>query len=496
MDQKILLIEPPFHRLFKETYSLDRYPLALGYLAGAIQQETDWQVRTYNADFTPRSEQVKVSYLAGTGFASYQRNLQNPSAKIWQEIHSVVERHRPDVVGISAKSQNFTSACIVAELVKQVCPECLVVLGGAHASMIGPDVLLCPHIDLGVQGEGEATIVELLGAIQAGADTAEVPGVLYRRAGQRVAAAKREPVADLDSLAWPHASAPETLIDHGLYPPTAFQYVFATRGCPFNCFFCGSRNIWSRKVRFRSPDNVIAELQQLQKLGLRFVHFDDDTFGVTRKHLRELCDAISTGCPGLKWSCEIHVNLVDEQTIAEMKQAGCYRIQIGIESGCDEILRAMRKGFTIAQARAACDIIQRQGLELHAFFMVGFPQETEETLAQTAQAMRDIAAGRVLYSIFTPYPGTEAYEYCQNRGLIGQAVDLSKHFHQSPENCFCENISHERFRQLVTAIERTCDRRNARRRMREIFSRNSLTRLRQLGPGKAIRKAWRVLRGK
>jgi uncharacterized radical SAM superfamily protein len=496
MRQKILLIEPPFHRLFKDTYSLDRYLLALGYLAGAIGQGTDWTVNTYNADFLPGGEQVQVSYLAGAGFASYQRNLQNRDAKIWLQIRAVLERYKPGVVGISAKSQNFTAACIVAELAKEVNPRCLVVLGGAHPSMVGPEVLLCPHIDFAVRGEGEVTIVELLVAIQNGADTSEIPGLLYRHAGQRLAGPPRGAIADLDTLPPPHANAPETLVDYDLYPPTAFQYVFATRGCPFNCLFCGSRNIWSRKVRFRSPESVVAELRQLQGLGLRFVHFDDDTFGVTGKYIRELCGEIARGCPGLKWSCEIHVNLVNAQTIAEMKRAGCYRIQIGVESGCDEILRAMRKGFNIDQARDACDTIKRLGLELHAFFMVGFPQETEKTLAQTARAMREIAADRVLYSIFTPYPGTEAYEYCQARGLVGPTVDLSKHFHQSPENCFCQNIAPSRFRQLVAEIERAVDRKNARRRIREICSMNSLVRLRQLGPDRAMRKAWQVIRGK
>ncbi len=494
--RKILLIEPPFHRLFKATYSLDRCPLALGYLADAVKRNTDWLVQTCNADFVPGGELIKVSYMAGEGFENYRRNLKDTTADIWQEVRKTIEKCDPDVVGISAKTQNFTSACIVAALAKQAKPSTTVILGGPHPSMVGRDVLLCPDIDLAVCGEGERTIVELLGAIEADSDISQVAGVVYWRAGQIVQSPRRELIAELDSLGFPHEAARQSLLDYDRYPLGAFQYVFASRGCPHDCFFCGSRNIWTRKVRFRTPANVVEELQQLQKLGLRFVHFDDDMFGVTRKNLKQLCRAIAENCPQLRWSCEIHVKLVDNETITEMKRAGCFRVQLGIESGCDEILEEMRKGFTIDQAQAACRIIKKHGLQLHAFFMVGFPQETEQSLARTSQAMKTIAADRVLYSIFTPYPGTEAYDYCREKGLVGENIDLSMHFHQSPANCFCSQIPRQRFRQLVAEIEKNIDRRNSRRRIMEIFSFNSLRRIRQLGLARALSKGFGVLRGR
>ncbi len=495
-QRKILLIEPPFHRLFKETYSLDRYPLALGYLAGAVKKNTHWQVQTFNADFTPGGELIKVSYMAGEGFLNYRMNLENRDGKAWQNVRTVLEQFQPDFVGISAKSQNFTSAKIVAELARQANPRAVIIIGGPHPSMVGPEVLKYPEFDIAVRGEGERTIVELLQAIETGNDIATVNGIVYRKGSEILQTQPRELIEDLDVLDFPHASAAHTLLDYDKYPPTAFQFVFATRGCPFNCFFCGSRNIWSRKVRFRSPANVVAELKQLQRKGLRFVHFDDDTFGVTRKHIRELCSAIRLGCPNLKWSCEIHVNLVDDETMAMMKRAGCFRIQLGVESGCNEILNAMRKGFVIEQAHKACRIIKNHGLELHVFFMVGFPQETEASLAQTAQAIATISADRVLYSIFTPYPGTEAYEFCRERGLVGETVDLSMHFHQSPENCFCQNIPRDKFRSLVAEIEKKVDSRNSKMRIREMFSLNALRRIGELGPKEALRKGWQVLQGK
>ncbi|MEA2062169.1 MAG: hypothetical protein U9P14_00600, partial [Gemmatimonadota bacterium] len=112
--QKILLIEPPFYRLFKDTYSLDRYPISLGCLAGMILKQTGWKVMAYNADFSPRSETQRISYLAGAGFTNYLSSLEDPSAPVWQEIKATVSDYRPAVIGISAKSQNYGSACRVA----------------------------------------------------------------------------------------------------------------------------------------------------------------------------------------------------------------------------------------------------------------------------------------------------------------------------------------------------------------------------------------------
>ena len=123
-------------------------------------------------------------------------------------------------------------------------------------------------------------------------------------------------------------------------------------------------------------------------MGLRSVRFDDDTFGVNRAYIADLCGALSKHCPGLKWSCELHVKLVDDETVSLMKSAGCYLVEVGIESGNNKILAAMRKNITIEEALAACRLVKKHGLQLLAFFMVGFPQETEDTLRDTMSAMR------------------------------------------------------------------------------------------------------------
>ena len=142
------------------------------------------------------------------------------------------------------------------------------------------------------------------------------------------------------------------------------------------------------------------------------ITFEDDTFGINKDYIARLCDAIIAGCPGLKWSCELHVKLADEKIISLMKKAGCYSISIGIESGNNEILKKIRKNITIEEAMKVCRIIKKQGIELCGFFMVGFPYETEDTLKDTMIAMNKIDYDALVYSIFTPYPGTESFEFC------------------------------------------------------------------------------------
>lgn len=495
-QHRILLIEPPFYRLFKDTYSLDRYPLSLGYLTETIRKETNWSVMVYNADFYPQSESFKLRYLAGTGFDNYLNNLKDLSGEVWTEIRTTIAEYKPTVVGISAKSQNFASGHIVAKLVKEISKQTVVIMGGPHPSMVGADLLNYPEIDLCVKGEGENTIVELLDAIESEKKFDSIQGIVYRKDGRVIENSPRKFINDLDSLCFPHESAPEVLKDYDHYPLTAFNNIFAIRGCPYKCSFCGSHKIWSRKVRFRSPENVIKEIKSLQKKGIRSVNFDDDTFGITKQYINDLCNALITHCPGLKWGCEFHVKMVDEQTISLMKTAGCYAIQIGIESGNNEILKKMRKNITIEEALSACKIIKKHGVDLHAFFMIGFPQETEDTLNDTIIAMKKIKCDSLIYSIFTPYPATEVFEFCKENGLIKDDYDVSLYNHQSPANCFCINITPLRFRMLASKIEKMIDRKNSLNRIKRVFSLNILWRIQELGINKSLKKGIRIFLGK
>jgi len=254
--------------------------------------------------------------------------------------------------------------------------------------------------------------------------------------------------------------------------------------------------LWKRKVRFRSIDSVIQEIQGLRKKGVKRIRFDDDTFGINRQYIYDLCHALITHCPGVKWDCEMHVKLVDNETISLMKQAGCRLIQLGIESGNNEILKAIHKNITIEQALAACKIIRKHGIQLEAFFMIGFPQETEKTLHDTVVAMKK-AKCQIVYSIYTPYPGTEGFEFCKKKGLIDETFDMSLYNHQSPANSFCVNIPQDRFRILASQVETLVDNINNSIRLQRSSSKTSyLRKIHQLGIRGTIRKGVKLLTSK
>ena len=232
----------------------------------------------------------------------------------------------------------------------------------------------------------------------------------------------------------------------------------------------------------------MSEIQRLQRLDLRSVHFEDDNFCTNKKYLLGLCEAIRNDCPGLKWSCEIHVNLVDDQVISAMKEAGCYRIHIGIESGNDSILSEIRKGFIFREALDACKVIKKHGLVLCAFFIMGFPQDTEETLNDTLNAMKKIDCDSVIFSIFTPYPGTEAFEYCLEHGIVDDGFNVALYNHQSPANYFCKHIEKDRFKKLIVKAAKTVDRRNTKKRISLVFSSRTFEMIKRLGIRESMRK--------
>ena len=492
---KIVLIHPPYFRLYNNTFSFNRYPLSLGYLAGTIKAKSKWDVTAYNADFAPQTtignDHVTFSYQTSKGYANYLANLNNPQAPIWAEVAAAIRELNPAVVGISAMSQNFRSASVVAKIVKEINGDTIVVVGGPHPSMVGAELLNCQDIDIGVMGEGERTIIELLDAIETGKSLDQIKGLVFRKNGMPVANPRREFIKDLDTLCFPHETAEEVLKDFGLYPKSAFGTIFSARGCPYACTFCGSYRIWSRAPRLRSPQNIIEEITNLQKMGIKSLRFTDDTFGLNAKWIEELCNGIIQQCPDLNWKCEMNINLINDKLLSLLKSAGCHMIEVGIESGDDTMLKVMKKNITTEQALEACRLINKHRIELQTYFILGFPQETEESLQKTRELIKKIN-GYIWISIFSPFPGTEIYQSCRDAGTISETYDISLHNFQSLDS-FCTNIPPKRFKEIATTIIREVDKKNGRNRIKRIFSVNTLWRIKELGIRQAIRKGLRII---
>ena len=468
-NRKLMLIEPPFYRLYHDQYCLVKYPLALGYLSGSVIKNTNWDVQTYNADFntTKKIFVPENDYISGKGFKRYLSSIKDFSLPIWDEVKKSISEYNPSVVGISAKTQNFISASIVAKITKEINPNIMVIAGGVHSTMNGSKVLDCKDIDFLSIGEGENTIVELLLALEKNKDLNSVDGIVFREKNKIIRTKPRSYVENLDSLDFPITNAPRILKDFEKYPKEAFGYVFASRGCPYACTFCESKSMWTRKVRYRSPENIVAELKEMKKLGINKVNFDDDTFGVSKKNIKAMNDLMHSEIPDMTYTCETVVQLAkDENVVKDMKKGGCTATFVGIESGNNEILKKIKKTQTTVECIQAMDNLRKHGIESHAFIMVGFPDETEETFKQTMDFIPQLKPDGVIFSIFTPYPGSDIYDECKEKGIIKGDFDLALYNHQSPLNCFTKNISKERFYELREEAFKFVDKYNSKAKFR------------------------------
>ncbi len=449
--KRVMFIEPPFYRLYHDQYCLVKYPLGLGYLSGSVIKNTNWSVQTYNADFNAKQKvfDPENDYISGKGFKRYLSILKDRSQPIWKEIENSIEDFDPSVVGISSKTQNFVSSSIVAKIAKEINPDIKIIVGGVHPTMNGSKVLDCEDIDFLSIGEGEKTIVELLTALEKDKELNSVKGIVFRENGKVITTKPQSYVENLDSLDFPLTNAPKVLKDFDKYPKEAFGYIFASRGCPYACTFCESKSMWTRKVRYRSPENVIAEMKQMYNFGVRKVNFDDDTFGVSKKNIKSINDLLHQELPKMTYTCETVVQLAkDENVVKDMKRGGCTATFVGIESGNNEILKKIKKTQTTKECVQAMKNLRKHGIESHAFIMVGFPDETEETFKQTMDFIPELKPDGVIFSIFTPYPGSDIYNECKDKEIIKGDFDLVLYNHQSPLNCFTKNIPKERFYEL------------------------------------------------
>jgi len=148
-----------------------------------------------------------------------------------------------------------------------------------------------------------------------------------------------------------------------------------------------------------------------------------------------------------------------------MKNAGCYSVQLGVESGNDDILKGIKKGTTVKEITEAARLIKKHGLQLHAFFMFGFPDDTEKTMRDTLNVLKEMDTDSIIYSVFTPYPGTIIFEQLKERGMVDNSFDVSKFNHQSPENCFSANIEKKRFREILSEVEKSVDDLNRKKKL-------------------------------
>jgi len=451
---RILLIEPPFQRL-KGIYQIF-FPLGLGYIAGTLRREGH-TVAIYKTDIPAQGERLKQekNLTLLKEHRTYRSALADRSHFVWGEIKEYLKQTKPDIVGISVMSAKLGSAQKVSEIVKEWNKECVVVWGGVHSTDDPDRSLRCPDVDIVVRSEGEATIAELVKAMEEGRDLRSVEGISFKSDTGTVHTPERALIGDLDAIPFPYR---EGMMKREMLKPDDFGDIITSRGCPFNCSFCNTSSIWHKKVRRRSVDNIIREIEDTKlRFGTKTFRFTDDSFTLDRNFVTTFCRRLKEKKLDIGWFCDTRVDIIDEALLSTIKEAGCLGVNIGIESGSEKILRYIKKGITLKQIAAATELLQRSGIDWNAYFLVGFPPETEEDLKKTFALMKKIKATTVTLSIFTPYPRTAIFQELKEKGVITADFDYTRYSHQSPENMFVQEIDKDLFGRYVVRMAKLAD---------------------------------------
>jgi radical SAM superfamily enzyme YgiQ (UPF0313 family) len=458
---KILLINPPFQRL--KSIKVIYFPLGLGYLAAVLEQN-NFDVKIYNAEI-PREQTHHHGTITSLlqEHHQYIEALSNNSHPVWKEIQGVLNDYQPDIVGLSVMTAKYGSALKISGLCKEYRSDCVVVWGGPHPTVQPENVLRIPSVDFVVRGEGEATLLELSQLINQkkhkdSSSLQKVLGLSFKDKGMIIHNVSRPLLDNLDQL--PYASY-HLSIDLSVYRGDEMSNLLTSRGCPFNCAYCAACSICGRRVRFHSVGRVITEIKHIKdRYGVLNFNFWDDSFTVNRRRTIELCRAMIKERLNIAWNCSTRADLIDEELARIMKKAGCYNLDIGIESGSPRMLKIIRKGISLEDISKMEVVLKKYGLAWGAFFMIGFPEETRDDIQKTLDLIKDIKASSVQLGVFTPYPGTELYETTKRLGLISDDYDWSRISHQSSENYFMKEISREEFQAISFEAAKLIDAHN------------------------------------
>ena len=408
MPAKICLVDLPYNHVegrFAKKAVYTEPPLGVTYLAAFLRQKFD-------------RRDLDVALLDA---AVLQMDL--------DAVLDYIVSENPQILGLSTVTLTAVFARKLIEGIKARRPELRAVVGGHHPSAVPEDLL--PTADAVVIGEGEATLAELVEAYLGGSDWSQVPGIAYSRDGQNFRTAPRGYIQDLDTLPFP---ARDLLPMHKYfhqYPYRTRTKYYATmvtsRGCPYNCAFCGVKNLWSRKVRYRGVESCLAEIDELyNRYQVSCIALYDDLFTVDRKRVMEFCHGLIERNYDLKWGCFARCNTIDRELLQTMKKAGCMELQIGVESGDEDVLKRINKDLKIETVRQAFRLTKEAGLNSKAFFMIGNPGETPQTIQRTIELAKELEPTYAMFSVLIPFPGIPTFDEYKAKGFI-KTFDWSRY---------------------------------------------------------------------
>ncbi|EKD25928.1 MAG: anaerobic magnesium-protoporphyrin IX monomethyl ester cyclase elongator protein [uncultured bacterium] len=352
----------------------------------------------------------------------------------YNSLKEKIREISPDVVGITCMSLTLLDVIKTVEIVKETKPSSKIVLGGPHVHLFPEETISLPNIDFLVLGEGEITFHQLLTNINDYNVLKNIKGIVFKNNGQIINTGYPELISNLDILPFPARDmVPFKKYSSLFFDGKTITTVITSRGCPFKCSFCNRPHL-GKKFRARTSKNVVDEIEECVKMGIRCFLFYDDTFTVNKQRVLDICNEILHRQLDICWDIRSRVDTIDEQMLNLLKQAGCNAIHYGVETGTAKILKILRKDITLDLAEKTFLLTKKYKIKTLAYFMIGNPDETEEDIHTTFKVMKQLNPDYVHLTIFSPFPGTDLYNTGLESGIIKN--DCWREFASNPKITF------------------------------------------------------------
>ncbi len=379
-----------------------------------------------------RHQPIGLLYIAGM-LESHGFEVKVADESCGDIFEDAVKEFKPDVVGLGVVSPCVKRAIYLTKFAHE--HNAMVIAGGPHASAFPERAIAELNCEAACFGESEWTFLEYC----QGKELSKINGLAYKdEKGKIHKNNPRELEENLDNFPFPARH----LIDLEKYAGTVqFGFVCkpgeittqinSSRGCPFTCTFCADYTTFQRRTRYRSTENIVAEIKMLkEEFGITSIIFDDVNFTTEEERVREICAAIKD--LGIRWSCQLRVK-ISEETLKAMKEAGCEVVSFGVESGSQKVLNRVQKGITISMIEETFRIARRVGLKTKSYFIVGLPGEEWEDLEQSIALAKRINPDYLWLSFFTPVPGSKLFDEYTNEYKEGNWDGLLYFYNKDPE---------------------------------------------------------------
>lgn len=320
----------------------------------------------------------------------------------------------PDYIGISSTTAAIYNAANLAYLLLERGFDKPIILGGPHVSAVPIETMKrFPQFTVGVLGEGEDTIVELLQILDSKSNLFEVKGLVVKNEGEIKITPPRPFIQDLDKLplpAWDLLPPPDVYkFSATRFSKTPVGSLLTSRGCYAQCTFCDA-SVFGRKIREHSAEYVIKMIEDLiRRFKIKSLIINDDIFAYSKNRLFKICETMIKKKLNVEWSCSSWINLMTPDILQIMKKAGCFQIAYGIESGSQRILDFLKKGIKLEKIQEVLKWTRNAGIRTKGYFMIGIPGDTRETIEQTIDVAKRLELDDFQTTFCTPFPGTELY---------------------------------------------------------------------------------------